>query len=108
MKFNVNKCKVMHYGFNNPSYEHLMNYEGLVDTEEEIDLGALPQTAIDAKVLITENPYELYHKGVTQSISFLPRSHSSAELKNGINIFLRPLLVYYAKGMYANFKENST
>ena len=25
MKFNINKCKVMPYGFNNPSYEYLMN-----------------------------------------------------------------------------------
>ena len=39
MKFNVNKCKVMHYGFNNPSYEYLMNDEVLIDTEEERDLG---------------------------------------------------------------------
>ena len=39
MKFNVNKCKVMHYGFNNPSYEYLMNGEVLTDTEEERDLG---------------------------------------------------------------------
>ena len=27
MKFTVNKCNVMHYEFNNPSYEYLMNYE---------------------------------------------------------------------------------
>ena len=39
MKFNVNKCKVMHYGFNNPSYQYLMNSEVLIDSEEEIDLG---------------------------------------------------------------------
>ena len=38
MKFNVNKCEVMHYGFNNPSYEYLMNDEVLIDTEEERDL----------------------------------------------------------------------
>ena len=39
IKFNVNKCKVMHYGFNNPSYEFLMNDEVLIDKEEERDLG---------------------------------------------------------------------
>ena len=39
MKFNVNKCKVMHYGSNNPSYEYLMNDEVLIDTEKERDLG---------------------------------------------------------------------
>ena len=34
MKFNVNKCKVMHYRFTNSSYEYLMNNEILIDTEE--------------------------------------------------------------------------
>ena len=37
MKFNVNKCKVMHFGYNNPSYEYSMNDEVLMDTEEERD-----------------------------------------------------------------------
>ena len=37
MKFNVNKCKVMHLGYNNPSYEYSMNDEVLIDTEEERD-----------------------------------------------------------------------
>ena len=32
MKFNVNKCKVMHFGYNNPSYEYSMNVEVLIDT----------------------------------------------------------------------------
>ena len=35
MTFNVNKCNVMHYGFNNPSYEYLMNDEVLIDTKDE-------------------------------------------------------------------------
>ena len=39
MMFNVNKCKVMHFGYNNPSYEYSMNDEVLIDTEEERDLG---------------------------------------------------------------------
>ena len=39
MKFNVNKCKVMHLGYNNTSYEYSMNDEVLIDTEEERDLG---------------------------------------------------------------------
>ena len=29
----------MHFGYNNPSYEYVMNNDVLVDTEEEIDLG---------------------------------------------------------------------
>ena len=43
MEFNVNKCKVMHYGFNNPSYTYLMNDAVLIDTEEERDFGITTQ-----------------------------------------------------------------
>ena len=39
MKFNVNKCKVMHIGYNNPSYQYLMNDKVLFDREEERHLG---------------------------------------------------------------------
>ena len=39
MKFNVNKCKVMHLGYKIPSYEYSLNGEVLIDTEDEIDLG---------------------------------------------------------------------
>ena len=38
MKFNVNKCKEMEYGFNNPSYKYLMNDEVVIDTEEKRDI----------------------------------------------------------------------
>ena len=34
IRFDVNKYKGMHFGYNNPSYEYLMNDE-VVDTEEE-------------------------------------------------------------------------
>ena len=41
---NVNRCKVMHLGYNNPSYEYSMNDEVLIDTEEERDLGVTIHT----------------------------------------------------------------
>ena len=44
MKFNENKCKVMHLGYNNPSYEYSMNDEVFIDTEEERDLGVTIHT----------------------------------------------------------------
>ena len=39
MKFNANICKVMHLGYNNPSYDYSMNDEIFIDTEEGGDLG---------------------------------------------------------------------
>ena len=41
MAFNVQKCKTMHVGFNNPGYEYSMDGKKLETTEEERDLGLL-------------------------------------------------------------------
>ena len=39
MKFNVDKCSVMHFGHNNPQHEYQMNGKTLKCTREEKDLG---------------------------------------------------------------------
>ena len=41
MAFNVQKCKTMHVGFNNPGYEYSMDGKKLETTEEERDLGVI-------------------------------------------------------------------
>ena len=38
-KFNINKCKVMHFVANNQKYKYLLNNEELVTTQKERDLG---------------------------------------------------------------------
>jgi hypothetical protein len=39
MEFNVKKCKVMHFGFNNPAQSYRMEDQQLEVTEEERDIG---------------------------------------------------------------------
>ena len=39
MTFNVDKCKVLHVGHNNPRYSYSMNGVALKTTEEETDVG---------------------------------------------------------------------
>ena len=39
MKFNVDKCKIMHVGRNNPRYEYFMAGVKLREVEEEKDMG---------------------------------------------------------------------
>ena len=39
MKFNVDKCKIMHVGKNNPQYEYFMSGKKLMVVEEEKDIG---------------------------------------------------------------------
>ena len=41
MKFNVDKCKIMHVGRNNPEYEYYMAGKKLQTVEEEKDIGVL-------------------------------------------------------------------
>ena len=41
MQFNIEKCKVMHYGYNNPCLEYTMEGEKLMMTESEKDLGVV-------------------------------------------------------------------
>ena len=41
MKFNVTKCKVMHFGRNNPRHSYVMHGTLLEKTGEERDLGVL-------------------------------------------------------------------
>jgi hypothetical protein len=39
VKFNVSKCKVMHFGHNNVQQKYTMNGQELIVTEEEVDIG---------------------------------------------------------------------
>ena len=41
MQFNVDKCKVMHFGKHNPEFKYIMANTQLVTVHEEKDLGIL-------------------------------------------------------------------
>ena len=41
LKFNVDKCKVIHYGHDNPNHKYTMNTKPLKESNEECDLGVL-------------------------------------------------------------------
>ena len=69
MKFNVNKCKVMHFGYNNTSYEYSMNDEVLIDTEEERDLGISIHKSLKPSCHIAQ-----YVKMANQMVGMIRRS----------------------------------
>ena len=41
MQFNIEKCKVMHFGYNNPCVEYTIGGERFMITESERDLGVV-------------------------------------------------------------------
>jgi ribonuclease P/MRP protein subunit RPP40 len=43
MLFNVNKCKIMHFGYNNHGINFEMNGQNLIEVKEERDLGIIMQ-----------------------------------------------------------------
>ena len=47
MEFNVDKCKIMHLGHNNPKATYSMGGSNLQETEEERDLGVIIDNKLD-------------------------------------------------------------
>ena len=44
MEFNIQRCKVMHIGHNNPGYKYLMDNQYLQEVSDEKDLGIMVPT----------------------------------------------------------------
>ena len=49
LKFNIDKCLVMHYGFNNKKYPLYINGKQLVESDLERDLGIMFSTSLKWK-----------------------------------------------------------
>jgi hypothetical protein len=46
MSFNISKCKVMHFGRNNPEHMYSMNGEALGKVKKERDIGVIVQDSL--------------------------------------------------------------
>ena len=46
MNFNVDKCSVLHFGYNNPRYTYSLDGRNLQSKEEEKDLGVYVNTTM--------------------------------------------------------------
>jgi hypothetical protein len=92
MSFNVEKCKVMHFGINNARVEYRMKERKLAETTEEKDLGVIVSN--DLKV---GKQCEKAAKKGNQILGLIKRTIISREKKVILNLYktlVRPHLEY--------------
>ena len=85
----------MHYGFNNPSYEYLMNDEVFIDTEEERDLGVTIHKSLIAHCI----------KRANQMLGMIRRSFQYTDRKIMLLLYksmVRPHLEYAVQAWCPN------
>jgi len=54
MEFNVQKCKGMHIGHNNPGYKYLMDNQNLQEVSDEKDLGIMIMNDLKSAAQVVE------------------------------------------------------
>ena len=92
MSFNVNKCKVMHIGYDNPNHQYNLNGEILSSTTEEKDLGIV----IDNELKFAKHIKSIVGKA-NRMIGLIKISFGTLDDEMFFNLYntlIRPLLEY--------------
>ena len=92
MNFNVTKCSVLHFGYNNPKYEYVMDGRNLNCKEEEKDLGVYVNTSMKFSKQCAESV-----KKANKVIGMIKRNFVNFEREVMLNLYkslIRPHLDY--------------
>ena len=92
MSFNVDKCKIMHLGYDNGKHEYNLNGTTLMETTEEKDLGVL----IDKNLKFTSHIKSIVAKA-NRMIGLIKISFESIDKEMFLTLYkalIRPLLEY--------------
>ena len=92
MEFNVDKCKIMHLGNQNPKHTYSMNETNLATTKEERDLGVL----VDDQLGFDKHIKTIVKKA-NRMLGLIRISFSSLDKEIFMNLYpvmVRPLLEY--------------
>ena len=60
MSYNVDKCKVLHLGYNNPKFRYELNNKVIQEVEQEKDLGVI----VDNKLNFNEQCAAAAKRGI--------------------------------------------
>ena len=77
MKFNIEKCKIMHVGNNNPRYEYFMAGQKLKVVEEEKDIGVIVHSSLKPNrhcKKITDTAKAVLLRQLTQNFHYRDRN----------------------------------
>ena len=92
MKFNVDKCSVLHFGYNNPRYKYVMDGRYLQSKEEEKDLGVYVNTTMKFSKQCVESV-----KKANRVIGIIRRNFTNFDKNVLLNLYkslVRPHLDY--------------
>ena len=104
MSFNVNKCKIMHLGHDNPKHEYSLNGTKLAETCEEKDLGVL----VDNQLNFTKHIKGIVGKA-NRIIGLIKISFGTlddAMFNNLYKSLIRPLLEYCVQAWSPRWKKD--
>ena len=106
MSFNVNKCKIMHLGYDNGKHEYNLNGITLMETTEEKDLGVL----IDNNLKFSSHIRSLVSKA-NRMIGLIKISFESIDKEMFLILYkslIRPLLEYCVHAWSPHFETDIT
>ena len=76
MKFNASKCKVVHFGYNNPKFPYEIQGQVLENSSQERDLGVIVQPNLDF-----DKHIGIVTGKVNKTLGVIKRSYDNKQMK---------------------------
>ena len=108
LRFNVKKCKTVHYGKNNQVYQYTMNFEDIETASEEKDLGVTFQQDLKFSSHIAEkvNKANSILSLIVRTFDYLEKVSKGAKIRNRYNQV--PHLTQDTNGKVTNSQLDTT
>ena len=104
MQFNVDKCKMMHFGFNNTRHTYTMNNKELQTVSEEKDLGVIIQDNLKVDKQVAASVAK-----ANKMLGMIRRSFKSRDEKMMLQLYksvVRPHVEFAISSWSPHFKKD--